>query len=96
MHDKPRQGRPPLLDSAYHEALTNSILKAHDSPWGGRLTGQDIVILLKDKWGVSYSVSGVYELLKSLGIVWISSRSKHPKQNQERQNEFKKTLETKH
>jgi len=90
--DKPRSGRPTRLDKQHHQALKTLIREAHDRPEGGRLRGQDIANLIEEKWQVRYTVNGIYELLKALGMSWVSSRSKHPKHDPEKQDAFKKTL----
>ena len=95
LEDKPRSGRPTRLDSRHHEALKTLIETSHGNASGGRLTGQDIVDIIEQKWQVRYTVNGVYELLKSLDMSWISSRSKHPKQDPQQQEAFKKTLSKK-
>lgn len=59
-------------------------------PQGGRLMGKDIQKYVKDNFGVNYNVRNIYHLMKKLNIVWITSRSKHPKQDLEAQNNFKK------
>jgi transposase len=41
--------------------------------------------MLKERFGVDYTLSGVYDLLKRLDIVWITVRSKHPKADLEKQ-----------
>ena len=92
LEDKPRSGRPTRLAAAHHKDLMALIEASHESDSGGRLTGQDIANLIDEKWQVRYTVNGVYELLKSLRMSWVSSRSKHPKQNQQQQETFKKTL----
>lgn len=92
LKDKPRSGRPRRLESQHHEALKSLIEASHQNASGGRLTGQDIADMIEQKWQVRYTVNGVYELLKSLGMSWISSRSIHPKQESQRQETFKKTL----
>ena len=92
MEDKPRSGRPTRLERRHHEALKTLIEASHNNATAGRLTGQDIVDIIAQRWQVRYPVNGVYEWLKSLGMCWISSRSKHPKQDPEQQQAFKKTL----
>lgn len=92
LEDRPRSGRPTRLDSRHHEALKTLIEASHSNTSGGRLTGQDIAEIIDQKWQVRYTVNGVYELLKSLGMRWVSSRSKHPKQDPQEQEAFKKTL----
>ena len=59
---------------------------------GGRLRGEDIIQLVKDEWGVEYTLSGIYRLMKAIGMSWVSTRSKHPKQDEQAQQQFKKTL----
>lgn len=92
LKDKARSGRPRLLDSSAHEALKQKIEESQATLSGGRLRGGDIIQLIKKEWGVSYSLNGVYNLLKDIGMSWISTRSKHPKQDEEAQEAFKKTL----
>ena len=53
--------------------------------------GDDIVDMIKEKYKESYSVSGVYKLLKRMGMSWVSARSIHTKSNLEVQEAFKKT-----
>ena len=83
LNDKPRSGRPRLLDRSFDEALKQKIEESQAALSGGRLRGEDIVQLIKDEWGVSYSISGVYCLMKEIGMSWISARSKHPKQDED-------------
>ena len=92
LKDKQRSGRPYALDPQYHQALKDEILQRNHSSSGGSLTGLDIVDLIQEKWNVSYSLSGVYDLLRILNMSWISARSKHPKQDKEAQDQFKKTF----
>jgi hypothetical protein len=39
---------------------------------------------------VSYSLTKIYRLLHRLNFSWVTSRSKHPKQSQDAQEDFKK------
>ena len=92
LRDKPRSGRPRLLDRSAHGALKQKIAHLQGSLSGGRIRGEDIVQLIKDEWGVNYTLSGVYYLMKDIGMSWISARSKHPKQDEQAQRQFKKTF----
>jgi len=92
LKDKPRSGRPRLLDSDAHEALKQKIEDSQSALSGGRLRGEDIIELIKNEWGVTYSLSGIYYLMKDIGMSWISTRSRHPKQDEQAQTDFKKTL----
>lgn len=90
LQDKARSGRPRILDSGHHEALKKKIEDSPSALSGGRLRGEDIIRLIKEEGGVTYSLSGLYYLLHDIGMSWISTRSKHPKQDDEAQEHFKK------
>ncbi|MEI8346387.1 MAG: winged helix-turn-helix domain-containing protein [Pseudomonadota bacterium] len=59
---------------------------------GGRVTGYDIQKILHEKFDVSYSVDGVYVLMDRLNLVWITARSKHPKNSQKAMDTFKSSF----
>jgi transposase len=91
LEDKPRSGRPRILDACQHELLKEKIEQAQSELSGGRIRGKDILQLIKDEWGVEYTLNGLYALLDHIGMSWVSARSKHPKQDEEAQLTFKKT-----
>lgn len=91
LKDRARSGRPRVLDSSHHEELKQKIEASQTALPGGRLRGDDIIRLIKDEWDVEYSLSGIYALMKDIDMSWISARSKHPKQDEESQQTFKKT-----
>jgi len=43
--------------------------------------GKDIQHYILETYGVSYCVRNIYYLMKELELLWITSRSKHPKQD---------------
>ena len=92
LRDKPRSGRPGLLDRSAYDALQQKIKDSQSLLSGGRLRGEDIIQLVKDEWGVEYTLSGIYRLMKAIGMSWVSTRSKHPEQDEQAQQQFKKTL----
>ncbi|EIW87541.1 hypothetical protein AGRI_13510 [Alishewanella agri BL06] len=55
---------------------------------GGRLTGEKILNYIKTEFGVNYHHNAIYKLLKQLGFSWITSRSRHPKQQQSVQDAY--------
>jgi transposase len=59
---------------------------------GGRVRGEDIRQLLAEQFAVTYSLNGVYDLLKRLDMAWISARSVSPHADPVKQAEFKKNL----
>lgn len=87
---KKQTGRPAYISNLEKQQLINFIHNKSQSTDGGRLTGQDIVTYIKKEFGVQYQLNSVYNLLKSLGFSWITSRSKHPKQDEQVQEDFKK------
>ena len=92
LRDKPRSGRPSLLDRSAYDALRQKIEDSQSSLSGGRLRGEDIIQLVKDEWGVEYTLSGIYRLMKSMGVSWVNTRTRQPKQDEEEPQPFKKTL----
>ena len=90
LQEKPRTGRPPFLTSEQREQLSQYIKdRAHDKQ-GGRLTGSDIHAYIVKEFGKHYHPDSIYYLLDHMGFSWITSRSKHPNQSQEAQDDFKK------
>ena len=91
MKDRTRPGAPSKLPPDQFEAVKTHLLAQQANRPGGRLTGYDVQAMLAEKWQVTYSLANTYLLLKRLGLSWISSRSRHPKQDQAVQDDFKKT-----
>jgi len=83
-------GRPSLLNKEQKEQLKTYVISHAIKEQGGRLMGKDIVKYIQEAFGVTYNVRNIYRLMKELKIVWITSRSKHPNQDLEAQEDFKK------
>jgi Transposase and inactivated derivatives len=92
LQEQPGWGAKRRLPSSEEGAFKVAVLEAQASRRGGRITGYEIRQLLAERFGVYYSLSGVYTLLERIGLAWVSSRSKHPRQDPEAQVAFKKTL----
>lgn len=90
---KPMTGRKTKLRKEDEEAFKKVFKEESGKRVGGRLTGQDIQQILAKEFNAIYTLTGVYRLLKRLKIVWITSRSIHPKQDEMLQEAFKKTSE---
>ncbi|WP_412105050.1 helix-turn-helix domain-containing protein [Vibrio natriegens] len=54
------------------------------------MTGADIHAYIVKEFGQHYHPDSIYYLLDHMGFSWITSRSKHPKQPQQTQDDFKK------
>ncbi len=74
-----------IMCDQYKEALD----ELHDQKNGGRVTVDNIQMLLVDKFDCNHSRSGVYTLLDRISIVCITGRSKHPKHFEDAIEEFK-------
>jgi len=90
LKEQPRIGRPCHLTAEQLITFKDYVLKNSIKPNGGRLTGKSLVSYIQEEFGVTYCLDNIYRLLKSLNFSWITSRSKHPKQSQEIQEDFKK------
>lgn len=88
--EKQHTGRPPRLTEDQLSQLKLYITSNAIKPEGGRLQGTDIIEFIHEEFGLSYSLSGIYKILRKLDLVWITTRSKHPKQSVEAQEAFKK------
>lgn len=95
IYDQQRKGRHSKLAEEDIDSFKAMIVSEQEKRVGGRLTGQDIQRIAQEHYNAHYTVSGIYELLKRIGVSWISARSQHPKADKEVQEAFKKTLEHK-
>jgi transposase len=89
----PGRGRKSKLTD---KQVIEQILEAHNEEQkGGRIRCQDVLDMMAAKYNIVYSQPGMYKTLHRLGFSWITARSKHPKQDQESQEEFKKKFHAK-
>ena len=95
MKDKGGSGKKPSFPREKEEDLKNLILEKQTKKNGGRLTGADIQKIINNDFGVKCALRTTYDLLHRIGFVWISSRSKHPKSDQEAQDDFKNNFKKK-
>ena len=89
--EKPRTGRPAFLTLAQREQLSQYIKTEAENSSGDRLTGSDIHAYIINNFDKHYHPNSIYYLLGHMGFSWITSRSKHPKQSPQAQDDFKKT-----
>jgi len=91
LKNKPMSGRTPLSNNKDKSKIFDKIIELQSSKKGGRVRLKDIDKLLKDDFNINYkNLSGVHKLVTRLNISWISSRSKHPKQDLGAQVLYKK------
>lgn len=94
LRESPRSGAKRKLEASQEAPFKEAVLRLQAQRSGGRATGHDIKALLAEQFQVTCCLASVYNLLARLGLVWITVRSKHPKQNQANQDSFKKTSAT--
>ena len=87
--EKEGRGRKPRLEQDQEDLFKKKLSELQDEKQGGRITAEDIQVLLASEFNSCYSISGIYTLLDRLNIVWISARSKHPKNSQDAIEQFK-------
>lgn len=83
-------GQPSKLTNEQKAQLKEYVVAHSVKEQGGRLMGKDIQKYISDTFGVNYEIRNIYRLMKQLEVVWITSRSKHPKQDLDAQEAFKK------
>jgi transposase len=93
LKNQPGRGAKRRLSSDMESKFCNRIREEQNNRNGGRLRGEDIKKILHDEFGVECSLSSTYGVLKRVGMSWITSRSRHPKQSHEEQELFKKLRE---
>ncbi len=75
---KAGKGRKRKLPSEREEEFREQIELLQESLEGGRVRGQDVQVLLKEKFCIEHALPSVYHVLERCGLSWISARSKHP------------------
>ncbi len=86
------RGRKDRLSKKDQEELLHLIDERQHNRQGGRWRGVDIQVLIKEMYGVDYTLSGVYNLAHRIGLSWITSRSVHPQADLPAQESFKKRI----
>ena len=91
---KEQGGRGPKLKLliSEHEAFRKAVLELQENRSGGRVKGRDILRLMKEQFNITCTERSVYNHLKRANFVWVSARSKHPKGDILKQEEFKKNF----
>ena len=90
--DRKRSGPKPFLDDGQQAVLRAMVLRGPDPDRDGVSAWRliDICRLCEERFGVAYSVSGMFDLLKGLDLSWQKSRPRHPQADAAAQKAFKK------
>ncbi len=95
LREKAGRGAKPHVPHDKQEEFKESVIELQKQRQGGRIRGEDVRNLIKEKYGKRPCKTGVYNSLKRAGLVWITGRSQHPKSDKEAQNTFKKNSKQK-
>lgn len=77
---KPQSGRPTILPADQHDAFRQRVLDGPIRDDGvAALRGTDMLGILEREFGVSYSLSGLYDLLHRLKLSVLAPRPLHRK-----------------
>lgn len=82
------RGRKRKPSAEQEESFSQQVEELQQNREGGRVRGQDIQVLLKERFCVDHALPTVYHVLERCGLSWISARSKHPKSDPEAQRRF--------
>lgn len=85
-------GRPSRLNDEQKAQIKEYVIAHSSKESGGRLMGKDVQKYIQETFSVTYKIRNIYRLMNELELVWITSRSMHPKQDLEAQEAFKKIL----
>jgi transposase len=92
LFESQRSGAPRKLNTLQESALYDKISILSGSNTGGYITGKELHNILLKEYDAKCALRTVYNTIHRLGFSWITSRSMHPKSNQETQNAYKKTF----
>jgi len=91
LRDRPRPGRPPILDPIKEETFKALVRSGPPESEGlAAYRAEDVRRLLKDEFGSDYSISGTYFLLHRLGFSSLVPRPVHPKADPAARTAFKR------
>lgn len=78
-------GKPPKLPREREQAFKTRMLAGPTDRDGGvcTLRGNDAVRILREEFGVAYSLDGVYDLLERLNLSCLKPRPRHRKNDPE-------------
>ncbi len=78
LKEKGGRGAKLKISMSESEAFRNAVLELQKGRSGGRIKGQDVLDMMKSKFGVICTKRSAYNHLKRANLVWVSARSQHP------------------
>lgn len=92
LKESSRSGAKRKLQIDQEALFKEKVINLQAQREGGCITGRDIQTLLDNDFQIRCHLNSVYNYLHRMDLAWITVRSKHPKQDPERQEAFKKTF----
>ena len=91
--DRPRDGRPPVLDANEKAELLSIVLDGSDPEASGisAFTRDDLVAICVDRFGKRLHATSMGRILRDLGLSRQKSRPSHPQKDLAAQAAFKKS-----
>jgi len=86
-----RGGNRRHLDASQEQQLREHLDTLADDPNDGVRHAADLIPLIEQLFGVTYSLTGLYALLHRLGYAWLMPRQRHEKNDPAKIETFKKT-----
>ena len=86
-----RGGNHRYLDAAQEQQLREHLDTLAADPHAGVRHAADLLPYIEQHFGVTYQLSGLYELLHRLGYEWLMPRPRHEKNDPAKVDAFKKT-----
>ena len=96
LDDRPRSGRRRRLNAEQEQTFGAIVLGGPDPEKDGisAYTLDDLVLIIRDRFGVAYGPTGVSAVLHRLGFSRQKARPHHPKKDEAAQTAFKGGLAT--
>lgn len=89
LHDR-RGGNHRYLTPEQEQQLADHIDTLAEDPHAGVKHANELAAYIEQHFGVTYSLSGLYELLHRLGYSWLTPRPRHEKNDPAAVAAFKK------
>lgn len=92
LKEKGGRGAKLKIPMSESEVFRNAVLELQKGRSGGRIKGQDVLDMMKSKFGVTCTKRSAYNHLKRANLLWVSARSQHPNYDPLKQEDFKKNF----
>lgn len=90
LYVKSTKPKPRKLDDSVDKWIAKFMRALNEQDTGGYITGKQLHMLVEQEFATKCCLRTIYNTLHRLGFSWISSRSKHPKSDEEVQALYKK------